>query len=825
MYFFRIPTKLKMLVDLELKALENIVKDGVKEMMSQAGGRSRGAKKRPLFKSLKEVITGYQHKMQNEFLPVLVKDFGSSIEVKFSGGKLSEEDRNKIKEFLVMLEKANIQKVQEDLVRNLEALKEGESSDEVKEKVEEIKKAVVENHQWIIKRLEIHIRSVISDTIYMKTVQRSKIEVMLYNFVDGEVPESVKKLFANGMESVPNTKLTKKEVDKRVEEALLEFLLRLGRRRIYGYIVMQVSGVQDWIQKVKKINVDGEAREFIERFENCYPGLLSELELTYSDVNIETKEEMVKKLEREGCVLVMCDKNMGMSLFTLSTMRKAEESLMNQLGAVKIDNTKEEIIKLVKVEIKKFEKELDDDQVGYMNTSFGNRFERNEITFPFLKCQHKVHKMSEDEIRNKRLDVLKFRPVVDAKQWLTKGYAGLTMQMMREACSILVNRGGPVMNKIKPKNGWMFSVDIREYTAEDEFDIMLTADIEEAYTNITDTMIKKSIDKVCRHVGFEEWKIELMKKLVDLVLGQNYAETSEGLFKFKKVLPMGYKLSGEALDIVALAEEMDILNHLGREKSQSCRTRIGELRNFPEEFVDISVEKELSMGNGVKEFRRYVDDVHSQVSGTKEEVLNAVLALGYMYPESLVTSMKLNIWHSSFLDVFVWKDIFTGEVSTVMKRNGDVPVGHVRKGSSHPEKYKLQSLLGEMLRGRRIASDEQLIDLSDRCIALEFQSIGYSRWEVEDAMRDAKKKVEEKYSGQFVKINEDGLRRYFSYGGGLVWNKNYRYGEIVTSFIENIKPDGEPGLLLLPDLKIKRLAFTRKRYLERQHADKKKSKS
>ena len=39
-----------------------------------------------------------------------------------------------------------------------------------------------------------------------------------------------------------------------------------------------------------------------------------------------------------------------------------------------------------------------------------------------------------------------------------------------------------------------------------------------------------------------------MKKLVDLVLGQNYAETSSGLFKFKKVLPLGQMLSGEALD-------------------------------------------------------------------------------------------------------------------------------------------------------------------------------------------------------------------------------------------------------------------------------------
>ena len=77
----------------------------------------------------------------------------------------------------------------------------------------------------------------------------------------------------------------------------------------------------------------------------------------------------------------------------------------------------------------------------------------------------------------------------------------------------------------------------------------------------------------------------------------------------------------------------------------------------------------------------------------------------------------------------------------------------------------------------------------------------------------------------FVKINEDGERKYYKYGGGLVYNKNYKYGEVLVNYIEKIKPPGEPGIILLPNVKIKRLAFTKKRYLERQEEDKKKSKS
>ena len=45
------------------------------------------------------------------------------------------------------------------------------------------------------------------------------------------------------------------------------------------------------------------------------------------------------------------------------------------------------------------------------------------------------------------------------------------------------------------------------------------------------------------------------------------------------------------------------------------------------------------------------------------------------------------------------------------------------------------------------------------------------------------------------------------------------------NFIDRIKPEGEPGIILLPDMKLKNLAYTKKRYLKRQEEDKKKSKS
>ena len=53
----------------------------------------------------------YQKKVHEEFLPVLLKDFSREVVVKFTGGKMSEGDEDKIKVFIEMVGKSSTQKV------------------------------------------------------------------------------------------------------------------------------------------------------------------------------------------------------------------------------------------------------------------------------------------------------------------------------------------------------------------------------------------------------------------------------------------------------------------------------------------------------------------------------------------------------------------------------------------------------------------------------------------------------------------------------------------------------------------------------------------
>ena len=76
----------------------------------------------------------------------------------------------------------------------------------------------------------------------------------------------------------------------------------------------------------------------------------------------------------------------------------------------------------------------------------------------------------------------------------------------------------------------------------------------------------------------QRWSTDMILKLLKSVLRNNYVETSGGLYLFGRVLPMGYKLSGEALNSVALAGEVSKPFEHGRNEVK-CGTLLGELSN------------------------------------------------------------------------------------------------------------------------------------------------------------------------------------------------------------------------------------------------------
>ena len=802
----------KMKIPLSLAILKEIVEDGIKEIKSRLNFTTR---QRAMKQEVLDKIHSYRDLLLGDYVPTLISDFGESIEVQFNGGRMDVEEVKKLKHFIALVNKSVDKKYLLDVLDEIKgALKS-------KDQIVSVSSLVKEGHDWIMNRIEEYIKRETLDTVHRQTVEKCKLESAVFNFTDKEIPDDVKEMFKNGVDAVPRLKMTRQEIKDRTNDSLLAYLERFRRRKKQSSI--NASSVLDWLGIALEQKTDLESDEFYMKFKERYSGMMSELDLVYHEQDFDSEEEIRKKLEIDGCVIVPCDKKMGMSMFTLETMREIDSRLMKQLGATEIQLSKEEILDDVFSNIDEFEKSLDSSQKEYIDIAYRDRdlkAIKSVITFPFLKSTHKVHKMTAEEISRKDITKLKFRPVVDARRWITRGYSTLAMNMMRKAVQDLLSKAGPVLANMKVKNGWRFAVGLMDLKLGEGFDISFSVDIQEAYTNVTADMINEAISNVCGYLEYSGWKIKLMTKLIDLVLSNNYAETSGGLYLFKMILPMGYRLSGDALDIVALSGEMERMFNLGRQTEMIPGMPIGELLEYPEEVINVDADKESKMASGIKAYKRYVDDTYVRVHGKDiEEVVAAILAVGFMMPRGLTVNLVLNIWRAEFLDVVCWKNVSSRSISTMVRKRFSVPFGHVNHNSEHPKIYKMGSLLGEMLRNRRLSSDQDIVKKCDESTALEFQSIGYSRRQVLEAMEEAKENIEKNYSGMYVKIEEENEDNFVYFGGSLEYNGLYKYHEVVKNFIQDCKPVSSPGLLMVPAKKMKSLAYTKNQYLKRQRDD------
>ena len=179
--------------------------------------------------------------------------------------------------------------------------------------------------------------------------------------------------------------------------------------------------------------------------------------------------------------------------------------------------------------------------------------------------------------------------------------------------------------------------------------------------------------------------------------------------------------------------------------------------------------------------------------------------------------MKLNIWKSEFLDVEFWRGYRGNKICTMVKQVSGALYGHVRRESNDPPIYRMQSMFGEMLRNRRLASDDGIIATIDNSILELFVSIGYKKEKLILEMQKAITKIARCYSATYVKMSDIGEsnRKRKRYGGGIQYDSTYAYATYVMEFIEKIKSFDEPNLILLPGKKLRNIAYTKKRYLRR----------
>ena len=391
--------------------------------------------------------------------------------------------------------------------------------------------------------------------------KKLQLELGIYNFSDQSIPEASKEILKLGKKSVPIVNKGVEAALTKFDDELYQYLLKY-RKQVQRRPQVEVpdSNVKNWLEKALSATEDEE-----DEHSEFYSGLLQNLDQAYTMVERESMctgenvspQRLHSLLDYQNHVWNEADKGLGFILLPCQRMLEAEEKIRIKLGAEKVTETEEQVIEKVQWEIVLFEKDLNIKQLEMMNEFVSKRRIPNEnIKIPFLKLNGKIAKLSETEIEEKKAEKLTFRPVQDSVSWGLNNYSFILMLFLREL-NMKIHEKRCELGKISTVNGAQFAAELKAIQTKRSDKIALIAiDMEDAYTNITLQDLEKAVKELCSEINAYHWKTDLIIKLARLVLSNNYVEASIGILKIGPCLPMGNCASGEALDTVTIACEL-----------------------------------------------------------------------------------------------------------------------------------------------------------------------------------------------------------------------------------------------------------------------------
>ena len=434
--------------------------------------------------------------------------------------------------------------------------------------------------------------------------------------------------------------------------------------------------------------------------------------------------------EIPGAVFILADKNYGMTLLPIDTMVSAEENMLEELKARKVNSNCEEIVKIMESKIRKFEKSNCLQARQHLDSLEINRFDRPlKIKMPFLKLNAKIHKLSSKDITEKNLSKLKFRPVQDSSSWIIKPYAEILMTLLRDLMTAVTNKYSS-MKRISSENGIKISREMRQLEfSENQSKFFMSSDMSSAYSNIFKYDVFRAIILSTTILEANDWRRDLILKLTELILANNFIESSAGVYQLGDCLPMGSSASQDCLNIVGMVNELEFFENISAKKEFDVKIN--------DDFeVLIRVKSQINEINSLtkqekqylKLFKRYIDDTHSVCSGKEISTMKSlIIKILKIYPKHLVMNASLSLMHFSHLDSCGYTGFQKGKMTTFVRRNYTAPVNVVPSQSNCPASNKYSIILSELLRYRRMCSTSQFVRLNETHLFTEMIKAGYKK--------------------------------------------------------------------------------------------------
>ena len=492
-------------------------------------------------------------------------------------------------------------------------------------------------------------------------------------------------------------------------------------------------------------------------------------------------------------------------------MKGALNRMVRELGGKLTGMNGEECLEEIRKEIEAFESGLTDGQKDMMDRlCLPQERKLHNCKVPYLKLNLKLQKYKVDELHNLRPMEAKYRPIQDSIGSPLKSYSRLCMEVIR-LLNDKVKMKFPIVHSMETRNGADFSECLRRLEVSKRYRVIMSTDLESAYTNVKLEMIEHSIINCGYTVGWETWQIDLALKLIRLLLYNNYVEVPDGIYLLGDQLAMGCASSGDALDNVCMWQEVKAFYDVREVRSQVAVEKLNSLNLADYEIV----ERVKLLGDYEKELlnciKRYRDDGITIASGTQiDEVKAVVMIVGGMYPKGIENNAKFSHVYGSHLDCSFLLKLGSGNPITFVRRELKYPLTIIPPSSKTPHWYKTARLRSEAVRYQRICSDISMVMFNMELLKSEYRAVGYTGNYVEKACRslcfdpgqkvdgkDLESSAEEncveltqviKYQGD---IENELIRRLLEpgRGGRLKWRFLYKNQRKVKSYVINRKRD------------------------------------
>ena len=262
-----------------------------------------------------------------------------------------------------------------------------------------------------LEALDEHLEKKVAEAVLQSSKNRCLIKSTVFNFSGEKVGEDIIEALNKGSNYVMHSVGTD-EIDARQKfESELFHYVKGYRKYIEKGLFIKEYELNAWLDEATNTSEENH-REF-------YKEMLQHNNVMISRRLIARNEPNgFGNLDRLGLVAVDCDKNSGIAILKISDMVEADRKMVEELGGIKCaENDAAEVKKKIGAEIYKFEAELTQGARKFLDVYYpSRRCDLAEAELPFMKLKPKVHKLTEEDLENGRIQKLKYRPVIDSSR-------------------------------------------------------------------------------------------------------------------------------------------------------------------------------------------------------------------------------------------------------------------------------------------------------------------------------------------------------------------------------------------------------------------------